>query len=231
MDKFIEYISQGKINEMAIAQKGNLKDYSEFLTTYKPNVVNDLMKLIDNNIKIDKLPNYKLELYQFINRKISEPDFILGFWTTEQVDTKIGIENKKVFRAIWAIQVTRKEISMKQYKNVINIDGVFTDEDRAFRSKGISTFMYQYLVNKLYFTILGDLEQYFGARKLWVGLSKVKSMQVDVIDLTKNKIIIEGAILIHGEKDEDFDKRIWDSEESSSYIAKNYRCILTKINL
>ena len=77
MDKFIEYISQGKIHEMAIAQKGNLKDYSEFLTTYKPNVVNDFMKLIDNNIKIDKLPNYKLELYQFTNRKINEPDFIL----------------------------------------------------------------------------------------------------------------------------------------------------------
>lgn len=57
---------------------------------------------------------------------------------------------------------------LTKYKNAINIDGVFTDEDRAFRSKGISTFMYQYLVNKMHFTILGDLEQFFGARKLWV---------------------------------------------------------------
>lgn len=146
---------------MAIAQKGNLKDYGEFLTTYKRNVVNDFMKLIDKNIKIDKLSGYKFELYQFTNRKTNEPDYILGFWTTEDVDTKIGVEQKNVFRAIWAVQVAKREISLKQYKNVINIDGVFTDEDRAFRSKGISTFMYQYLVNKLHFTILGDLEQYF----------------------------------------------------------------------
>ena len=55
-------------------------------------------------------------------------------------------------------------------------------------------------------------------------------MQVDVIDLSKNEIIIENAILIHGEADEEFDKRIWDTEESNSYISKNFRCILTKIN-
>ena len=219
-----------RLDEMAIAQRGNLKDYGEFLTTYKRNVVNDFMKLIDKNIKIDKLSGYKLELYQFTNRKINEPDYILGFWTSELVETKIGVEQKDVFRAIWAVQVARRELKLTRYKNVINIDGVFTDEDRAFRSKGISTFMYQYLVNKMYFTILGDLEQFFGARKLWVGLSKIKSMQVDVVDLSKNEIVIENAILIHGEKDEEFDKRIWDTEESDSYISKNFRCILTKIN-
>ena len=219
-----------RLEEMAIAQKGNLKDYGEFLTTYKKNVVNDFMKLIDSNIKIDKLSNYSFSLYQFTNRKISEPDYILGFWTTEDVDTKIGIEKKDVFRAIFALQVSKRNLSISKYKNVINIDGVFTDEDRAFRSKGIATFMYQYLVNKMHFTILGDLEQFFGARKLWTGLSKIKSMQVDVIDLNTNEIIIDNAILIHGEKDEEFDKRIWDTEESDSYIAKNFRCILTKIN-
>ena len=36
---------QQRLEEMAIAQKGNLKDYGEFLTTYKKNVVNDFMKL------------------------------------------------------------------------------------------------------------------------------------------------------------------------------------------
>lgn len=92
---------------MAISQRGNLKDYGEFLTTYKLNVVKDFMKLIDKNIKIDKLSNYKLELYQFTNRKINEPDYILGFWDIEEVDTKLGIEKKDVFRAIWAVQVAR----------------------------------------------------------------------------------------------------------------------------
>ena len=220
-----------RLDEMAIAQKGNLKDYGEFLTTYKRGSVEDYMTPIDKNIKIDKLQNYKLELYQIKNRKINQPDYLLGFWTTEEVDTKIGVEKKDVFQAIWAIQVAKRELSLKQYKNVINIDGVFTAEDIEFRRKGISTFMYQYLVNKLHFTILGDLEQFFGARKLWTGLSKIKSMQVDVIDLKENKVIIENAILVHGEKDDEFDRRIWDTEESESYVSKNFRCILTKINI
>ena len=219
-----------RLEEMAIAQKGNLKDYGEFLTTYKRGSVDDYMTLVDKSIKIDKLSNYKLELYQIKNRKTNQPDYLLGFWTTEDVDTKVGIEKKEVFQAIWAIQVAKREITLKQYKNVINIDGVFTTEDIQFRRKGISTFMYQYLVNKLHFTILGDLEQFFGARKLWTGLSKIKSMQVDVIDLSKNTVVIDNAILVHGEKDEEFDKRIWDTEESKSYISKNFRCILTKIN-
>ena len=220
-----------RLEEMAIAQKGNLKDYGEFLTTYKRGSVDDYMTLVDKSIKIDKLSNYKLELYQIKNRKTNQPDYLLGFWTTEDVDTKVGIETKKVFRAIWAVQVAKREVLLKQYKNVINIDGVFTTEDIQFRRKGISTFMYQYLVNKLHFTILGDLEQFFGARKLWTGLSKIKSMQVDVIDLSKNTVVIDNAILVHGEKDEEFDKRIWDTEESKSYISKNFRCILTKINI
>lgn len=220
-----------RLDEMAIAQKGNLKDYGEFLTTYKRGSVEDYMTLIDKNIKIDKLQNYKLELYQIKNRKINQPDYLLGFWTTEEVDTKIGVEKKDVFQAVWAIQVAKRELPLKQYKNVINIDGVFTAEDIEFRRKGISTFMYQYLVNKLHFTILGDLEQFFGARKLWTGLSKIKSMQVDVIDLKENKVIIENAILVHGEKDDEFDRRIWDTEESESYVSKNFRCILTKINI
>ena len=149
-----------RLEEMAIAQKGNLKDYGEFLTTYKRGSVDDYMTLVDKSIKIDKLSNYKLELYQIKNGKTNQPDYLLGFWTTEDVDTKVGIEKKEVFQAIWAIQVAKREITLKQYKNVVNIDGVFTTEDIQFRRKGISTFMYQYLVNKLHFTILGDLEQF-----------------------------------------------------------------------
>ena len=218
-----------RLEEMAIAQKGNLKDYGNFISTYKKGSVQDYMSLIDKNIKIPNL-SYKLELYQIKDRKINQPDYLLGFWTTEEVDTKIGIEKKDVFKAIYAMQVSKRNLSISKYKNVINIDGVFTAEDIEFRRKGIATFMYQYLVNKMNFTILGDLEQFFGARKLWTGLSKIKSMQVDVIDLNTNEIIIDNAILIHGEKDEEFDKRIWDTEESDSYISKNFRCILTKIN-
>lgn len=229
IQKFSDFHNE-RLDEMAIAQRGNLKDYGNFISTYKRGSVEDYMTLIDKNIKIDKLSGYKLELYQIKNRKMNQPDYLLGFWTTEEVDTKVGVEQKDVFRAIFALQIANKP-DILHYKNVINIDGVFTAEDIEFRRKGISTFMYQYLVNKLHFTILGDLEQYFGARKLWTGLSKIKSMQVDVIDLKENKIIIEDAILIHGEKDDEFDKRIWDTEESDSYIAENFRCILTKINL
>ena len=81
--------------------------FREFLTDYKKSSVNDFMELIDANIKIPKLVNYKLELYKIKNRKINQPDFLLGFWTTEDVDTKIGIESKPVFRAIFAMQISK----------------------------------------------------------------------------------------------------------------------------
>ena len=180
MKKFTDLI---RVDEMAIAQEGNLKDYGEFLTTYKKSAVNDFMTYI-GDVKISKLSFYKLELFQIKNRKINQPDYLLGYWTIEEVDTKVGIEQKDVFRAIWAVQISKREL--QGYKNVINIDGVFTDEDISFARKGISTYMYQYLVNELHYTILGDMEQYFGARKLWVGLSKIHSMQVDVIDISTN---------------------------------------------
>ena len=231
MIKFKDWMKQKEemeLTEMAIAQKGNLKDYGNFITTYKKGSVDDFMILIDKNIKVPKLSNYKLELYQIKNRKISQPDFLLGYWEIEEVETKIGNENKDVFRAIFAIQISKKEISLP-YKNVINIDGVFTAEDIEFRRKGIATYMYLYLVNNLKYTILGDLEQYFGARRLWSGLSKIKSFTVDIIDLNENKIVFKDIILEHGELDEEFDRRLWDSEDSKSYISKNYRCILTKI--
>ncbi len=224
---FEKYLKE--VNEMAIAQKGNLKDYGNFITTYKKGSVNDFMRLIDKNIKISSLSSYKLELYEIQNRKINQPDYLLGYWTKEEVDTKIGIEEKDVFRVIFAIQIS-KRTPFLEYKNVVNIDGVFTAEDIEFRRKGIATFMYLYLVNEMKFTILGDLEQYFGARKLWTGLSKIKSFQVDIVDLKKNKVVFNNIILEHGELDEEFDKRLWDSEESESYISTNYRCILTKIN-
>ena len=231
MIKFKDWMKQKEeteLTEMAIAQKGNLKDYGNFITTYKKGSVDDFMTLIDKNIKVPKLSNYKLELYQIKNRKISQPDFLLGYWEIEEVETKIGNENKDVFRAIFAIQISKKEISLP-YKNVINIDGVFTAEDIEFRRKGIATYMYLYLVNNLKYTILGDLEQYFGARRLWSGLSKIKSFTVDIIDLNENKIVFKDIILEHGELDEEFDRILWDFEDSKSYISKNYRCILTKI--
>lgn len=228
-EDFREYLRLSRMDELAIAQKGNLKDYGEFLTTYKKGSVEDFMTLIDKNIKIPRFQKYNLELYRINNRKINQPDFLLGFWEKEELDTKVGKEYKDVFRAIFAMQVSSKSNIMK-YKNVINIDGVFTAEDIEFRRKGIATFMYIYLVNQMKYTILGDLEQYTGARRLWTGLSRIKSMKVDIIDLSTSKIIIEDAILVHGELEEEYDKRLWDSEESESYIAKNYRCILTKIN-
>lgn len=232
---FREYLRESEddsepLNEFAIVQKGNLKDYGEFITTYKKNVVDDFMKLIDKNIKISKLPNYTFELYQFTNRKINEPDYILGFWVDEENETKIGLEIKRVFKAIFAIQISKSNVNIGSYSNIINVDGVFTAEDRSFRSKGIATFIYIYLVNNLKYTILGDIEQYFGARKLWVGLSKIKSFQVDIIDTKTNRIIFKDIILKHGELDAEFGKRLWDSENSKSYISLNYRCILTKIN-
>ena len=64
MNEFRNWVKQ-EINEMAIAKRGNLKDYGNFITDYKKGSVEDYLILVDNNIKIQKLPKYNFELYKF----------------------------------------------------------------------------------------------------------------------------------------------------------------------
>lgn len=85
--------------------------------------------------------------------------------------------------------------------------------------------MYKYFVKELKFTILGDAEQYFGARKLWASLSKELDVIVDIYDVKEDKIIHPNVVLHHGNYNNDFDARLW----SYSKSKHNVRSILKDI--
>jgi hypothetical protein len=60
--------------------------------------------------------------------------------------------------------------------------------------------------------------QRFGARRLWSKLSKMIDLTVDIIDLENNKVLEKDTAIHHGEKDEEFDKRVWSYEIDKKHI-------------
>lgn len=109
------------------------------------------------------------------------------------------------------------------FTSVMHVEAVSVESDS--RGYGIAKWMYKWLVAHGT-VILGDLEQYFGARKLWVSLSRDSEVVVDIIDIDKNQVIERDAALHHGDLDVDFDKRVWDYGGDMAHIRLILRDII-----
>lgn len=75
------------------------------------------------------------------------------------------------------------------------------------------------------FVIMGDSQQYFGARKLWSKLSKSSDVIVDLVNIKTKKVLKKNITLHQGNSEEDFDKAVWSLDTSK----ENIRPILKKI--
>ena len=102
---------------------------------------------------------------------------------------------------------------------------------RSYRGKGIGKKLYSILVDDFKWVLMGDDEQYEGARNLWVSLSNNPGFNVDVVELATGKIIAKNVNL----KDA-LDPRIWtDSElmlsgtKEERMRGRFNRLILTKV--
>jgi len=208
------------ILEQAIAMKGDWEEEIDQIST-KTEMMKLKWKLVDT-ITILKLGK------KFEFRKLNNSlEFVLGYWSTETLSTKLGYETKPVFETIFKIVLTRyKSIGHKlKYKKLVNVDAVITLN--SYTNNGIATTIYKYLVNELDYNILGDEEQYFGARKLWARLSKELDVQVDIIDAKNKEHVTRNIKLHHGNYDKDFDKALWSYNDDNN--KKNLRSVLTKI--
>lgn len=165
--------------------------------------------------KIDEITilSKTFSLYKFKKKST----FILGDFST--------VDGEKRFEVIFHIELQEHPSigSRFKLKNVMNVNGVYVHEDT--RGYKIASTMYQYFVKKLKYTILGDEIQYFGARILWVRLSKLDSVKVDIIDIETDKVLEKDVILHHGEADYEFDERILDYSD----IRKHIRLVLTDV--
>ncbi|QXO06137.1 hypothetical protein [Campylobacter phage CJLB-12] len=79
---------------------------------------------------------------------------------------------------------------------------------RSYRGGGIGKKLYTILVDDFKWVLMGDSEQYEGARNLWTFLSKSPGFNVDIVELATGKIIAKNVKL----KDA-LDPRIWTDED------------------
>ena len=104
-----------------------------------------------------------------------------------------------------------------KYSDPISITAVQTEE--KYRNKGLMSFVYQFIIDNGN-SIIGDAKEYDNARKLWLSMNKLSKYKLDVIDISKSEVLIEGITL----KDI-YDNRVWkiiDPHQINGYL-KNLR--------
>lgn len=156
--------------------------------------------------KINKQKYKFVEDLEFENNKISLYENNREYLITQK-DSEIIIFNMKFS-------------NYNKLENTIQIKYIFTLE--KFRTKGLSSIIYKFLVLNKKFIILSDGQQYLGARKLWARLSKDDNLTIDLIDYSTGKILEQNIKLEHGKTNNDFDLK---------YYTNNYNKMNNYINL
>jgi hypothetical protein len=186
------------------------------------------------NTKIDEIKDWKkVDTITFQSKKyilISKKE------SRNEITYKLGQIINDVFMPVFGINLVKPKHNklklISEYSNVIMVKVVSVAKE--LQGKGIAAFMYNYLVRKMNYTIISDQDQFFGARKLWTKLSKeFADVKVDVFNYQTGQIIEKGAIINHGERDDEFDTRYWARSSDIDYNnidnKLNIRFILKKV--
>lgn len=219
MLKFKEF--SNKLDEQAEAMKGNC-EFNGITLKISPSS----LKLYDKKDTFNSLIGItgELTLYKHKHDNI----WILGQLKECYEDNrKPGFEKEEKFVIYFRIDFSNaKNYGFKiGVKPLYNVDGVIVDEN--YRRAGIAKFMYRYFIKNQSYNILGDKQQFFGARKLWKKLSEDSDITVDIIDIKEGVYIDKNVIIHHGDLDDEFDKRIW--KEEGDISTHNIRLILKDI--
>ena len=126
-----------------------------------------------------------------------------------QYDYIIGYHGNNVFNKVAKIYFNR----VKEYYEV---DTIYVSED--IRCSGLATKLYTYFATVHKYSILGSDMQRFGARRLWAKFSKIEDLNVSIIDFGTGEIIDSNVTVYHGIEDNDFDSRVWSSDNEKRHI-------------
>jgi len=194
--------------EQSQAKKGDWTGSNSMLGELSVSVMDLFYKKIDD-INID---SNKYILLQNTNIK-DKLNYVLGYYEEQDKETKLGNIKETKFVIDFGITFNSYKKS-KIYGTLYTVVGVASKN----KVKGLATFMYKYFVKKMKFTILGDNEQYFGARMLWKKLSNDIDVIVDIYDIKEDKILEQNVILHHGNYNNDFDARLWSFSKDKHFI-------------
>lgn len=219
MNSFKDYLI-----EMSIAMLGDWNDGFANLTPISRIVTEKNWELL-TNIQISG-DNYQLRKLR--NKEV----YILGNFIEVFDDTLTSDNLVSKFKVIFQINLGRDykvETQLSRidasYKRIVNVNGVVVDE--SMQGKGIALTIYKWLVNEQNFVVMGDSQQYFGARKLWAKLSKNSDVIVDLVDIKRVKLVESNVKLHHGNHERDFDERLWSLDKSKKHIRPILRKIIS----
>ena len=149
--------------------------------------------------------NHTLEIHSCGNK------YVLGAWGHE-VDER----RKEVFVVIVQLEVIpRKDLQQMSYNKPIQMSKVETT--KGFKDKGYGKLLYAWFIHNNY-TLISDMVQFNGARKLYDSLSREKLIIADIIDDQERKTLKHNIRVDSGKEDWDFDTDLWSYDFNKSHI-------------
>ena len=194
------------VNEMSIVVLGDRKTIMKSSNIGKLGISKYWKKL--DSFKYKK---YDIEIYKSKSHK-----YILGVWGLTNDD-------KEVFIIITEVSpIKRNDLKQLGYKKAIQMKSLETSED--FRDQGFAKLLYKWFISNGY-SIVADMVQFDGTRRLYASLSEHKDIKADIVDVTEHKEIESDTIISQDKfEDWDFDERVW----SYDYDKQHIRIVLTR---
>ena len=234
--EFFKKFGNNSLQEQAKAVEGDLEDYEvdDYDDTKTLDQKYDRIYIISKTVVetqwillgtiIDKYNN-KYNLHH--NKYMKDSYIITGLKPIKELNPngKEGYEYDLVYNIICKISLDKQQDleSKLDIKNLYRVMEILIIPKA--RGASIAKNLYKFFIKNLKLTILGDSEQYFGARKLWANLSKDSDIIVDIVDIYKGSYMEKNTIIHHGDLDGEFDKRIWSRKEDKLHIRTLLRDI------
>ena len=191
------------LNESPVAVLGDWGGFS-VKTERISKIVMDKFWLIQDTIQDVK--KHKISIYKCKNTD----DYVMGTWGVEDDSRK-----REVFIVITQLKILKRNDLKNMYTNPIQMSKVETEV--SFRGKGYTKLLYSWFIFNNY-TLISDMIQFDGARKLYDSLSRERNIIADVIDDQERKVLKHNVRIDSGSEDWDFDNEIWDYSFDKAHI-------------
>ena len=220
-----------EVNEMSVAMSG---DYDFGNLNYIKNGSRILSKVDNNYSKYLLSEPFKGELLHLIkiNVKRGGSFYVLcrDYLDSDKDEKGNTYKTTNRYQMIAAMHLSEEKSYRGYDKRIRVVKGVEVHDEE--RLKGYGTFFYKLLINNLDIHLMGDVEQYEGARKLWINLSQNPTFKVDIVNLSAGVKIIHTDVILKDALDE----RIWTDEKlmlsgtkEEKYRGRFARLILSKV--